>query len=976
MQGSSGYSGAVSLFFALIMNPKIIFSFLLGLLMTHYVWGQSSYTLTGQVIDNGTKEPLMGATVKIKDTQLGANTRLDGTFLIKNISQEQITIVVSFVGFQSIQTEHDFAVNKRPSLTFALNGGDMNMDEVLIEARAEGQVKAFLDQKRSINIKNVLAAEQIQAFPDMNAAEALQRIPGITLQRDQGEGRFVQLRGTPPELTNFNINGEQIPSPEGDVRYVGLDIIAADQIEFIEVTKVLTPDMDADGIGGNVNIITKTPEGDKPDIRATFAVGYNNLRGTGNYQGQFTYGQRWKKFGFNVNASYYLNNQGSDNLEYDYAKGPFFGSQDLGVDNYQVHYRTFELRHYDLTRTRLGIAPSWDYRFNKNHYIYLRGMYNRFTDDETRRRLVYGLDDPLSEIYYLYGGINRDTRQRTQIQDLSTVNLGGEHTILGVKLDYMFQYAYARESIPDFTQVYFDSPGQAITIDFDLDDPDWPVAGFPNPNDSTNAFDFVRYEMDELIFEESLVTDENIATRINFQIPYALGESNSGFFKFGGKYRTKHKERDIKNQTFGAYRETSRLYPGEGPPLNLETVGDNFYEGNLLNQGYVIESLPSIEKVRDFYELYPQFFVYDRNDTRINSVGEDYTAEEDIYALYGMIKHDWNNLSILGGLRYERTDIDYEGVLVRTRNGRFDTSEVLTDQRTHEFFLPQVQLKYSIDESANLRAAVTRTYARPNFEDVLPYREQDLDEVQFGNPNLEFPSSLNVDFLAEKYIRGGIFSGGVFYKQIDDFIFYFTRFAHEGPPQDYPLIEITKAINGLEAEVYGAEVQAQFNFTFLPGFLSNFGLYTNYTFTESEALINRRIPANYSDAVVVFGEDDESFFSSTDEIEKITLPGQSKHAANIALTYTGNRLYGRIVANYNDTFLSSLGADEDLDEYYAEAWRLDFTANYKITPNVTAFIDLINLTNAPLRYYIGTEERIKQQEFYSWWGRMGFKLNF
>ncbi len=951
-----------------------IFFFLLPIMLLGQ--SQETYNLWGRVVDFQTNEPMMGATVQVLDTKQGTNTRLDGTFFIKDIKQPSITLKVSFIGYKDLEKTFNLAEDSPNNLTLSLFPADLNMDEVVIEGQAEGQVGAFLAQKRAINIKNIVSSEQIQAFPDMNAAEALQRIPGITLQRDQGEGRFVQLRGTPPELTNFNINGEQIPSPEGDVRYVGLDIIAADQIETIEVTKVLTPDMDADGIGGNVNIITKDPQGELPTIRTVFAGGYNNLRQTDNYQIQFTYGRKYKKFGFNVNASYFLNNQGADNLEYKYVKGPFFGSQNLGRDNFLVQFREFQLRHYDITRSRLGVSPTWTYQFNRNSKIYLRAFYNRFSDDETRRRLVYDLEDALSEIYYLYGGLERDVRQRTEIQDLATVNFGGEHLLGNISVDYMFQYAYARENIPDFAQVRFDSPGQAITVDFDLDDPDRPVAGFPRPQDSVNAFNFIEYEMDELTFEESLVTDENLAARLNIQIPYVFNEAHGGFVKFGGKIRSKDKERDIKNQTFGAYFETSNIYPGEGPPLNLTTVDDGFYEGNLLNKGYELTSIPSIELTREFYEAYPQFFIFDRSTTRITSFGEDYKAEEDIYALYGMVKHDWNRLSILAGLRYERTDIDYEGVLIKTARGRFDSSEPLEDSRTHDFFLPQIQLRYALDNSTNLRAAVTRTYARPNFEDVLPYREQDLDEVRFGNPNLEFPVSLNVDLLAERYLKGGIISGGLFYKEIDNFIFHFTRFAHEGDPKDYGLVEITKAINGLEASVYGAEVQAQFNFTFLNGFWSNFGIYANYTFTESEAFVNQRFPANYSTAVVVFGEDDLSLFSATDQIEKITLPGQAKHSTNLALTYTGKKLFGRLVANYNDTFLFRLGADEDLDEYYAEAWRLDFTGNYRITRQVTAFIDLINLTNAPLRFFLGTEDRIKQQEFYSWWGRIGVKLNF
>lgn len=800
----------------------------------------------------------------------------------------------------------------------------------------------------------------------MNAAEVMQRIPGITLQRDQGEGRFVQLRGTPPELTNFNVNGEQIPSPQGGVRYVGMDIIPADQIEFIEVSKVMTPDMDADGIGGSVNVKTKEAADEIPDVRATLAGGYNNLRQTPNYQLQFTYGQRFGKLGFNLNSSFFENNQGSDNIEYEFAKGPFFGSQDAGKDNYFLQYREVQLRHYDITRTRISVAPTLDFRFNKNSSVYLRAMYNSFTDDETRRRKIYELDDAVSETYYLYGGIVHDVRDRVKQQTLSTLAIGGEHKIGIATIDYQLFYALAQEKEPDRLESSFESPGQAIAIRFNVDDPEYPRAEYPVEAHKKNAFDYDNYTLNDLLFEDRITKDINITPRINITIPYSFGNNNSGYFKFGGKIRAKDKDRDIRSQQYGAYFQTSNIYPGQGPKLSLLTVNDGFRDDNLLDKNYLLEYMPSPGLLRDFFEFNSQFFIYDRNATRTQSFGEDYEAKERIYAGYGMIRHDINKLMIIGGLRYEKTDIDYTGARVVLSGNRFIGIDTLTDQRTHEFLLPQVQMKYDINENFNIRTALTYTYSRPNFDDVLPYREEDREEVKFGNPALRYPQSTNVDFLAERYFRRGIISGGLFYKKIDDFIFFFKRFAHEGDPKDFGLVEITKAVNGNKASVYGAELQAQFKFDFLKGFFGNFGIYTNYTYTYSEALINQRIPANYTNAVVVFGEDDLDFFAGGDSTETISLPGQAKHTANVALFYDAKRLFLRLTANYHDAFLSQLGADADLDEFYDEEFRLDLTGNYDITKNLNLFVDVINLTNTPLRYYLGNENRIKQQEFYSW----------
>jgi len=933
-------------------------------------------TLTGTVLDAVSQEPLPGATLRLEGSSKGAISDINGLFRIEGIAEKVITLKVSVSGYLSQTIPHDFSANPTPQLRILLERDEMILKEVEITGKAEGQIRAFIEQKKAESIKNIVSAEQIATFPDMNAAEVMQRIPGITLQRDQGEGRFVQLRGTPPELTNFNINGEQIPSPEGGVRYVGMDIIPADQIDFIEVSKVMTPDMDADGIGGSVNIKTKDAAGVVPDIRATISAGYNNLRQTPNYQVQYAYGQRFGKFGFHLNASFFQNNQGSDNIEYDFAKGPFFGSQGSGVDNYYVQFREVQLRHYDITRTRISVSPSFDFQFNKNSSIYLRAMYNSFSDKELRRRKIYELDDALSYEYYLYGGITHDVRSREKKQSLGTISFGGEHKIARVKLDYQFMVALAQEREPDRLESSFESPGQAIAIRFNLDDPDYPRAEFPNASSAPNATDYDNFELNDLLLENRAVSDINYTPRINLTLPYSFSAKNSGYVKFGGKIRAKNKERNIESQQFAAYFEKPLGYPGEGPKLSLTTLNDGFREDNLLDQGYLLEFMPSADKLRDFYEFYPQHFIYDRTATKTQSFGEDYEARERIYAGYGMVRHDYNRLMMIAGLRYERTDIDYTGSRILLDGNKFLGIDTLTDQRTHEFLLPQVQLKYTINEQFNLRSALTYTYSRPNFDDVLPYREQDREEVKFGNPELRYPRATNVDFLAERYFRRGILSGGVFYKRIDDFVFYFKRFAHEGDPQDFGIVEITKAINGNKAFVYGAEFQWQSKFSFLPGFFRNFGVYTNYTYTYSEALINKRISANYTDAVVVFGEDDLSVFTTSAETEKIPLPGQAKNTANFALFYDTPKFFVRLTANYHDAFLIRLGADRDLDEYYDKEFRLDFTANYDLTPHLNVFLDVINLTNTPQRYYLGTPDRIKQQEFYSWWCRAGVKLNF
>lgn len=966
---------------------RFLFTFA-GLLFYLCTSGQGNNSVSGVIYDKNTGEAMPGAAVQVENTTMGTITDAYGKFFLSGITSVKPMLVVTYIGYQKQLIELDFSRDKELSLEIRLETDATMLDQVLITDKAEGQVKAMIQQKEAANIKNIVSSEQIEQFPDMTAAQAMQRIPGITLQRDQGEGRFIQLRGTPPEFTSFNINGEQIPSPEGGVRYVGMDVISADQIDQIEITKVLTPDMDADGIGGSVNIKTRQAESSKPEIRGTLAGGYSHLRQTPNFQGQLSFGRRYgekEKFGIYLNGSYFINSYGSDNLEFEYVKGPFFGGNpDTTEPNYQVQYTEFQLRYYDIVRSRTGFSATLDYRFNDNSQVYIRGMYNRFTDDETRRRKIYTLDDAVSENLYLYGGIEHDVKDRIKIQSVSSINLGGEHRLApgGLRIDYEGAYSGASEKEPDRIEATFENPGQAITMKIDKTDPEWPKVIFTNPGNAQNAYDYENYELDELLLRTMDILDRNLTGKVNFTLPYLQNSDNNGFVKFGAKVRIKEKTSDYNAKAYGAYK-LNQYYPDYGDTLNLVNIQDGFSTNDFFGQGYLIDYIPGADNMRDFYDFNAAHFVYGSKgytESRVKSKNNDYEAGENVYAAYAMVQHDFKKLMILAGMRFERTDVDYEANrIVLTRTGWYDTMNVLMDSRSHEFFLPQAQLKYSFNENFNLRGAVTYTYSRPNFEDVIPFRQEERNDITYGNPDLKYPTALNFDLLAEKYmVNGGIIAGGVFYKKIDHFIFNYTRYAHEGKPENWSLKKITTPLNGIESFVYGLEAQTQFKTRFLPGFASNFGLYLNYTFTYSEAYIYKRYPANFSTDIIEPGQNPEDVFYDKGGKEKIPLPGQAMHTANAAVFYDSPKIYAKLSANYHDTFLYSLGGDSDLDEYYGEAFHLDFNAYYNINDHLTIFTEFINLTNAPLRFYLGDpeDERVKKKEFYSWTGRLGIRFSF
>lgn len=973
----------------------IYFVLLLGFLPVANA--QTGRSISGKVLDeNG--EPLFNANVLIKNTVNGTNTNFKGEFSLDNIATSQFELLVTFIGYQQYLIPCNLNEINQP-LKIKLTPISQEIEQVNVEGKAQGQTKAMLDQKLAENIKNIVSAEQIEKFPDLNAAEVMQRVTGVTIRRDQGEGRFVQLRGTPPEYTSFNINGEQIPSPEGDVRYVGMDIISSDQIESIEITKVLTPDMDGDAVAGSVNIKTKKAQSETPQLRISGAGGYNSQSGKGRYNAQFSFGIRKEKLGFQIDGSYAENRSTSENMEYEYIKGPFWGDTTSGRDNYHMMYKEVQMRYYEFTRKRTGLSATLDYNFNPNHMIYITGMYNKFSDDQTRNRMAYDLEDAANFYNYLYGSVETDVKHRTKNQQVNTVNIGAEHTFDFFKLDYQFAFAQAREATPNRITAGFKNPGHALAITLKPQDDGFAIPVFKDSEDNSIAHDYANYEFGGLEFRSDEIIDNNLSGKINFTIPWKTDGKETGYFKFGAKARLKHKTRNVTGQVFDDYNFQTNdrnrwdyIYPNTRPRdiLVLTNISNGVLNDNLLNRGYVMEGVPDAQKMRDFYEYNAMFFKYDQADTKTRELIKalDYTANEQITAAYAMARKDFNRWMIQGGLRFENTQIDYEGKqVIENERSYLDTIISNTDSRSHTFILPQVNLKYSLNNSTNFRLAYTHSFMRPNFSDVLPIREEDDDgNIIDGNPNLTYPLAKNIDFMVEKYLsNNGILSLGLYYKRIDDFIARYTIYAHMDTIANSGVVRFNVPRNGKYADVFGAEIQAQFKFDFLPGFLSNFGVYSTYAYTYSDALINKRPPANYSDLILKKDEKNniELFYHSTGEsislngaTEHIKLPGQARHSGNLALFYDNHKLYLKLTANYHDNFLVKLGADADLDTYTGEAWHLDFNGYYRINQTINIFADAVNLLNTPETSYIGNTNYILKQEYYSWWARIGVKITY
>lgn len=872
-------------------------------------------SVSGKVVDAVNNTALVGADVLLDGTAFRAATNRSGEFTLVGVPAGKYSMLVLYLGHTEQRTDVTVMSGQRVTVDVKLAPATFS-DSVQVRADAgDGQARALNQQKTALNITNVISADQIGAFPDPNAAEAASRIPGVSIARDQGEGRYILIRGTEPRLNSVMIDGERIPAPEGDTRQVQLDAVPADQLQSIEVSKAVTPDMDADSIGGAVNLVTKQAT-NRRTLLFSAAGGYNKLQSSGD-QKQFsgTVGTRFAngRAGILVAGSSSQLTRGSENFEAQYSSGAL---SDL------------QLRDYQIERNRYGLNVALDGKLGTNSLFSLKSIVNRFEDYEVNNRERYRPSNRR---------IEHVLKNRHQNDDIRSVSLGGQQVLSGsgALLDFKGSYAFSREDQPDRldtilrqTNINFTPNVSATSID--------PNNIQPNPSSD----DPTRATLNSWATEIFNTTDRDVTGQVNLRLPFSIGGSTAQL-KVGAKIRDKHKQRAFLAQTAS---------PASSTPFSA--VRDLSYD----NSGFLsyfpatYTKFPGIDPTlsRNLFNALPASRVVEDRE----GDAQDYSADERVLAGYLMAEFSSNpRLSILPGVRIESTKVDYTGYTVfYDDNGNYKSTTPVTGGATSTFALPGLHVRYAVTPQANLRLAYTRTLARPNYYDLVPYQLvfQEDGDIERGNSSLKPTVSDNIDVLAEHYFESvGMISGGFFYKRLNDYIYPF-RFQQTNFGELY---NVTQPQNGDQATLWGAEIAFQNRFRALPAPFDGLVLMANYTWTDSSA----RLPGR-----------------STDN----TLPGQSAHLGNLSIGYEKFGFAGKASWNFHGKYIDAVGATAADDVYYDNHTQFDVNLSQRLTKNLRVFADFLNLTNAPLRYYQGVTSRPIQQEYYRWWATFGLKASF
>ncbi len=903
-------------------------------LISATVFAQSGY-IHGRITDSN-NFPLPGAAIIIKgQAGSGTITDVDGFYRLKSLSEGTYQIEVSYIGFDDAEQTVIVKNNQGTELNLVLKEG-VELQEIKVNGQLQGQTKALTQQKNSVRITNVIAADQVERFPDSNVGDALKRIPGINVQYDQGEARFGNIRGTSPDLSSVTINGERIPSAEAETRSVQLDLIPADMVQSIEVSKVVTADMEADAVGGSVNLVTRSKPGSRR-ISGTLGSGYNMISQKPMTIGSIVYGDRFvkDKLGVVISGSYLNNILGSDDIEAEW--------EDDGT------LADFQIRTYEVQRERQSYSVALDYQLSENHSLEFKGIYNHRKDWENRYRIQYksfDVDDdgnPIAEIRrQTKASTSNNKYARLEDQQTFNVSLGGEHHFGKLTADWKASYAKAREDRPN--ERYINMRYKKASITPDLSDTKKPNV-IVNTEEAQNLNG--NWGLKELSEEHQFTDDIDKSFKLDFELPTNLAGAEAQL-KFGFKYKGKEKKRDNNYYEFEPTDEDAFIANATSAAGTVNKTRDDYMAGDYVAGNYVSEKyLGKLNLNGSDFE----------GEEVLEEIAGNFNATEDVYA--GFVRWDQNmglKWKAVLGLRYELTQLEYAGFVYDPGNDDVDESLTPTGTQSSNYanLMPSILVKYDASDNTKIKAAWTNTMARPKYFYLVPYQiiNNDDEEIDLGNPDLEATKSMNFDLMVEHYFKSiGIVSGGLYYKRITDYIAKQNyEQEREGATWDY-----YQPINVGDVDLFGFEASFQRQLTFLPGFLKNFGVYANYSY-------------NYNKVSNVHLEGREN--------EDIKMSGTPENTLNASLFYESKRLTLRASLNYAGAFVDEYGSEAFEDRYYDKATHLDFSGSYDITKNLKFFAEVNNLLNQPLRYYQGSTEYTMQAEYYGVRMQGGLRFNF
>jgi TonB-dependent receptor len=988
-------------------GKKLLFALIALVALALPVRAQSGKgAITGTITDSG-NSALQGALVELLPLGRKVVTDDHGQFRITDVPAGEYTLSVSYVGLAASNVPVTVQAGQEVTANAVLQVASQADQVVVTAERLQGEAEAINIERTSDNIVQVLPERVINSLPNTNIADAVGRVPSVSLERDEGEGKYVQIRGTEPRLSDVTINGVNVPSVEGVVRNIKLDAVPADLVERIEVFKTLSADQDADGIGGTVNLVTRTA-GERPIYALGGTGGYNPIQ-NGYWRGGLNgvFGKRFgvsKKFGFLLNGTFDKTNRGIDDLEPGQTTGV-----DPATQRNVAYSNTEDRRSYDYYRTRYGFSTGIDYNIKPGTSVYAKGLYSDFHDyGETwvytpnAGNTIKSVSPDGSQITFdnaqdcavvnqaadvanpgsnpcSPGSYNYRHYVRRPDQQVYSFLTGARHDLSSTLIVYEFAASRSHNiGGQDFATTNFN--GAAATYDNNgkllTSGPDVAV-NQKNPLgpklfalDNTNLYDPTQY----FITNSSLTS--YIAQQLNFQGAASVARrynarSHLGTFEIGIKIRNSH---SIQHENDTLFKATD---PSGNSTIGLSSVLGTYTNPSYYNNYFQIGS--QAYGPASNYSLITnavignlgQFAPDVATDIR-RSAGAFFDANERIYAGYLQNVISFGKLRLQTGVRFDAADTSFLANTIVTSDPADPTvtptnPRITPNRQSSGYFnaLPSVQAQYQLAKNTNLRANYSQGIARPNIGDLVPTTVVDPNAnpapgvVTEGNPNLKPTKANNYDILIEHFFQPlGILQAGYFYKQLSDPIYPTASTIPVGQPNAG--LRLLQSINGPSAHIQGVEVSWEQRFSFLPGVLSGFGVSANYSYTQSAVTF----PSTFDGG----------------RIDNAPLARQAPNTWNAGFTYDKSRFSMRFAASHNDANIQfynfthvDAATDKDPilglrgpggDVYFYAHTQFDIQGTYLIRKGLRFEASGLNLSNEAFGFYQGSPIYPIQREFY------------